>query len=37
MHILDGVLGTPVVAVTSVAAAGLVAWSVKKRSFRRLR
>ena len=29
MHILDGVLGTPVVAVTSVAAAGLVAWSVK--------
>lgn len=29
MHILDGVLGTPVVAVTSIAAAGLVAWSVK--------
>ena len=29
MHILDGVLGTPVVVVTSVAAAGLVAWSVK--------
>ncbi len=29
MHILDGVLGTPVVAVTSVAAAGLVAWSAK--------
>ena len=25
MHILDGVLGTPVVAVTSVAAAGAVA------------
>lgn len=29
MHILDGVLGAPVVAVTSVAAAGLVAWSLK--------
>lgn len=29
MHILDGVLGTPVVAVTSVAAAGLVGWSLK--------
>jgi len=29
MHILDGVLGTPVVAATSVAAAGVVAWSLK--------
>lgn len=29
MHILDGVLSPPVVAVTSVAAAGLVAWSLK--------
>ena len=29
MHILDGVLGTPVVAVSSVAAVGLVGWSVK--------
>lgn len=29
MHILDGVLGAPVVAVTSVAAVGLVGWSLK--------
>lgn len=29
MHISDGVLGTPVVAATSVAAAGLVAYSLK--------
>ena len=29
MHILGGVLSPPVVAVTSVAAAGLVAWSLK--------
>ena len=29
MHILDGVLGPPVVAATSVAAAGLVGWSLK--------
>lgn len=29
MHILDGVLSTPVIAITSAAAVGLVAWSLK--------